>query len=67
MSKHQKTDHPTDKDLHVDPGIGRTKGTNNADGAVERLEGDTTFEGDIKNDTTPAGGVDSDHRGRTNK
>lgn len=67
MSKHPKTETPTDKDLRVDPGIGRTKGTNNSDGAAERLEGDNTFEGDVKNDTTPAGGVDPEQRGRTNK
>lgn len=67
MSKHSKTKRPTDKDLHKDPGIGRTRGTNNADGAVVELEGENTFEGDVKNDTTPAGGVDPEQRGRTNK
>lgn len=67
MNKHPKTDTPTDKDLDQDPGIGRTKGTNNSDGAVESLEGENTFEGDVKNDTTPAGGVDPNQRGRTNK
>lgn len=67
MNKHPKTQTPTDKDLKQDPGIGRTRGTNNADGSVERLEGENTFEGDVKNDTTPSGGVDPDQRGRTNK
>jgi hypothetical protein len=62
-----KTETPTDKDLAQYPGIGRTRGTNNADGAVEELEGENTFEGDVKNDTTPAGGVDPNQRGRTNK
>jgi hypothetical protein len=67
MSKHPKTEAPTDKDLKRDPGIGRTRGTNNSDGAVVRLEGENTFEGDVKNDTTPGGGVNPDQRGRTNK
>ena len=32
-----------------------------------QLEGDNTFEGDVKNDTTAQGGVDPNQRGRTNK
>lgn len=31
------------------------------------LEGENTFEGDVKNDTTEQGGVDPNQRGRTNK
>jgi len=44
----------SDTDLHRDPGIGRTRGTN-ANGAVEQLDGEHTFEGDVKNDPTPSG------------
>ena len=67
MNKHPKTDTPTDKDLKQATGIGRPNGTNNTDGAVEELEGENTFEGDVKNDTNRSGGVNPDHRGRTNK
>ncbi len=65
-SKHEKTRTPSDKDLREDPGINRSKGQQSAKGE-EPLEGDNTFEGDTQNDTTPTGGVDPDHRGRTNK
>ncbi|MBM3604774.1 MAG: hypothetical protein FJX25_08460 [Alphaproteobacteria bacterium] len=64
MSKHPKTDNPSDKDLEQDPGIGRSKGATRRD---PLLEGDNTFEGDVSNDTTPQGGVDPDQLGRTNK
>lgn len=64
MSKHPKTDHPSDRDLRDDPGIGSSKGTDRDD---PRIGGDNTFEGDVLNDTTPQGGVDPDQRGRTNK
>jgi hypothetical protein len=67
MSKHPKTKVPSDKDLRQDPGMGRTRGTNNSDGSVEVLEGESTFEGDVKNDTTPVGGINQDRRGHTNK
>ncbi len=33
----------------------------------EELEADSTFEGDVENETTPEGGVDPDHRPRKNK
>lgn len=63
-NKHPKTDSPTDKTLHQDPGIGRSKGADRDDPLID---GDNTFEGDVLNDTTPQGGVDPDQRGRTNK
>lgn len=53
-------------DLEDDPGIGRSKGRF-ARTDEPPLEGDNTFEGDIKNDTTPQGGVDPEQRGRTNE
>jgi hypothetical protein len=69
-SKQPKTDKEIDVDLRDnledDPGIGRSKGryamTNEPP-----LEGENTFEGDVKNDTTPQGGVDPKQQGRTNK
>lgn len=64
MSKHPKTDQPTDKDLKDDPGIGRSKGADRDD---PEIGGDNTFEGDVLNDTTPQGGIDPNQRGRTNK
>lgn len=64
MSKHPKTDHPSDRDLRDDPGIGRSKGADRDD---PQIDGDNTFEGDVLNDTTPQGGVNPDQRGRTNR
>ncbi|ARO53159.1 hypothetical protein B2G69_02670 [Methylorubrum zatmanii] len=64
MSKHLKTDTPSDADLKGNPGIGQSKGLTGTD--PEAIEGDSTFEGDVENETTPEGGVDPDHRGRTN-
>jgi hypothetical protein len=64
-SKHPKTDTPTDADLKGNPGIGTSKGMAGAD--PEELEADSTFEGDVENETTPEGGVDPDHRPRKNK
>ena len=69
-NKHPKSDKEIDVDLRDnlkdDPGIKRSKGrfamTNEP-----QLEGDNTFEGDVKNDTTAQGGVDPNQRGRTNK
>jgi hypothetical protein len=69
-SKQPKSDKEIDVDLRDnledDPGIGRSKGryamTNEPP-----LEGENTFEGDVKNDTTPQGGVDPKQQGRTNK
>ena len=69
-SKQPKSDAEIDvdlrDDLENDPGIGRSKGryamTNEPP-----IEGDTTFEGDVKNDATPEGGVDPKQLGRTIK
>ena len=69
-SKHPKSDKEIDVDLRDnikdDPGIGRSKGRF-AMTDEPPLEGENTFEGDVKNDTTPQGGVDPNQRGRTNK
>ncbi|MDO9637025.1 MAG: hypothetical protein Q7J44_00620 [Pseudotabrizicola sp.] len=69
-NKHPKSDKTVGADhrddLENDPGIGCSKGrfamTNEPP-----LEGENTFEGDVKNDTTAQGGVDPEQRGRTNK
>ena len=63
--KHPKTTTPTDADLKGNPGIGTSKGMSGAD--PEDLERDSTFEGDVENETTPEGGVDPNHRPRKNK
>jgi hypothetical protein len=66
MSKHRKNHEPSDKSLHEDPGIGRSKGRF-ARTDEPPLEGDHTYEGDVPSDATPQGGVDPDQRGRTNE
>ena len=69
-SKHPKSDKDMEADLpdtlKKDPGIGRSKGRF-ALTDEPPLEGENTFEGDVKNDTTAQGGVDPNQRGRTNK
>jgi hypothetical protein len=68
-SKHRKTrpgEAPRD-DLQSNPGIGATKGTYAGKADPELIQGGSTFEGDVENDTTPQGGADPDHVGRTNK
>ncbi|GJE38996.1 hypothetical protein [Methylobacterium persicinum] len=64
-NKQPKTTTPTDADLKGNPGIGTSKGMSGAD--PEELELDSTFEGDVENETTPEGGVDPNHRPRKNK
>ncbi|MBB3236237.1 hypothetical protein [Phyllobacterium endophyticum] len=64
-SKHPKTQQPTDTDLKRNPGIGTSKGTIRDRDAEP--DGENTFEGDVENDTTSAGGVDPRQRGRQNK
>lgn len=66
MSKHPKTRLPSDKDLKTNPGIGTSKGAAKQGDETE-ADGDSTFQGDVENDTTPGGGIDPRHTGRTNK
>jgi hypothetical protein len=54
-------------DLRDNPGIGASKGTNLGKADSELIEGGSTFEGDVENDTTRQGGIDPRQRGRTNK
>ena len=68
-SKHGKSG-PLDRprnDMIDNPGIGTTKGSNAGKFDPAQEERDSTFEGDVMNDTTPQGGVDPDQRGRTNR
>jgi len=65
-SQHPKTARPTDKDLRLNPGIGQSKGLNRFTGDDEIL-GDATEEGDVSNETNRYGGINPEHRGRTNK
>ena len=78
-AKHPKTVGPSRGDGHGDfprppddlernPGINTSKGVFSATGAnPEELEVENTTEGDVMNDTTPQGGVDTRQQGRTNK
>lgn len=54
-------------DLNANPGIGSSKGATMSGEDPRILEGDSTFEGDVGNDTNPEGGVDPNRMGRTNK
>ncbi|WP_376097354.1 hypothetical protein ACE7GA_06560 [Roseomonas sp. CCTCC AB2023176] len=58
-------------DLDRNPGIGSSKGIFGRGTDPKVLNGDSTDEGDVMNDADQsghrAGGVDPDHRGRTNK
>jgi hypothetical protein len=63
-NKHPKTDVPSDADLKSNPGIGQSKGMTGRDPAD--VAADSTFEGDVENETTPEGGVDPNHRPRKN-
>ncbi|WP_425500151.1 hypothetical protein [Propylenella binzhouense] len=68
-TKHQKTmpkDRPRD-DLEDNPNIGASKGSYATGEDPERIEGDSTFEGDVESDTDRQGGLDPRHVGRTNK
>jgi hypothetical protein len=67
--KHPKTQ-PQERprsDLDVDPGIGRSKGTTMSGEDPRDLDGGSTFQGDVENQTNREGGVDPNRMGRTNK
>jgi hypothetical protein len=66
-NKHAQTRTPSDADLKGNPGIGASKGATRSGADPDVIEGDTTFEGDVENDTTPEGGVDPGQVGRTNR
>lgn len=52
-------------DLERNPGIKQSPGVGRT--GFDELEADSTTEGDVAEETTPQGGVDPDHWGRTNK
>jgi hypothetical protein len=67
--KHPKTK-PQERprsDLEVDPGIGRSKGSYMTGEDPRDLDGGSTFQGDVENQTNREGGVDQTRIGRTNK
>jgi hypothetical protein len=68
MSHHPKTRHPSDLDLKRNPGIGQTtRGIDQKEMTFEDEEADSTVEGDVMNETRRDGGINPNHRGRTNR
>lgn len=64
-SKHDKTDKPTDADLKNNPQAGGTKGARAAGMTADDMDlaqGESTFEGDVENQTNNKGGVDKPFR-----
>jgi len=60
MSKHAKTEKPTDADLKGNPLIGGSKGATMGQASPEDMDaikGDNTIEGDRENDVTSHGGL----------
>ena len=66
-NRHPKGHETNDMDLRSNPGIGQGAAINNVQTTFEDEEGRNTTEGDVMNDTTPAGGVNPRQRGRTNR
>jgi hypothetical protein len=54
-------------DLKRNPDIGKSKGAFATGEDPEEIAGENTVIGDIQNDSTRAGGVPQEDRGRTNK
>ena len=66
-SKHVKLKRPSDVDLDRNPLIGGSKGLTMAHATpddLEDLEGASTIEGDVYNDTNPEGGIEMPRRRR---
>ena len=63
----EKRDPKLDQDLNSNPGIGQSKGAYAMGGDRDYAEGDNTVEGDVENDTTPAGAAPEGKLGRTNR
>jgi hypothetical protein len=69
-TKHGKTDlrdNPLPDDRDRNPAIGQSKGSFGTGADPQEIEGENTVEGDVENDSTPAGGVNPDQLGRTNR
>ncbi|MDP3415298.1 hypothetical protein [Falsiroseomonas sp.] len=54
-------------DLSDNPGIGQSKGVFGRGTNPKAIRGDTTFEGDVMNDTSRTGAVPPARQGRTNR
>jgi hypothetical protein len=71
MSKHLKAGSPgavkPPNDLDRNPGINASKGMTMAGADPEDIQGNATFEGDVENDVNGSGGIDPNHKGRTNQ
>jgi hypothetical protein len=66
-AKHEKgRGSPFPDDLQRNPGIGQSKGSFATGVPPEEIEGQSTVEGDVDNDTTASGGVPQGKRERSN-
>jgi hypothetical protein len=65
-TKIEKGKSPFPDDLERNPGIGQSKGSFMTGIPPEEIEGQSTVEGDVDNDTTATGGVPQRKRERTN-
>jgi hypothetical protein len=65
-NKLEKGKSPFSDDLDRNPGIGQSKGSFATGVPPEEIEGQSTTEGDVDNDTTASGGVPKGKRERTN-
>ena len=52
--------------LERDPGIGSSKGSSATSEDPKAIDGESTVEGDVENDSTYGGGADPAQLGRTN-
>jgi hypothetical protein len=72
-SKHPRSKAAPADETERSPGIKAGRGTTRAGGAThqhedpEAIEGGSTVEGDVMNDTEPDGSIDPNRRGRTNR
>jgi hypothetical protein len=66
-SKHGKGDSPFADDLERNPGIGQSKGSFMTGESPESIQGESTVEGDVENDSTPNDGAPEEERERTNR
>lgn len=58
---------PFESDLKRNPEIGQSGGGFETGDDIALIEGENTVIGDVENDSTPAGGVNPNQLGRTNK
>ena len=65
-TKHEKGGSPFRSDLERNPGIGQSKGSFMTGIAPEEIEGESTVEGDVGNDTSASDGGPEEERERTN-